>query len=123
MTQNRTQIAIIASILLVVADKPKKTQIMYGANLSYTLLQKYLAKLIRSELVGYIKESRTYKLTKKGEAYLRAYIEYEKLKDISKSNESMLRRKESILNEIVESHAPTRARTRSERQQPELATP
>ena len=94
MTKNRTQVEIIASILSVIAGEPKKTHIMYGANLSYTLLQKYLEILIKAGLVCYVRNIRVYKLTKKGEDYLKTYAEYEKLRDISKSNESMLNKKE-----------------------------
>lgn len=122
MTKNRTQVDIIANILSVIAGEPKKTHIMYGANLSYTLLQKYLEKLMKAGLVCYMKDLRVYKLTKKGEAYLKTYAEYEKLRDQSKSNESMLGRKESILNEIVEPSTSTRTRGRPKDNQSECAT-
>ena len=45
MGNYRGKLDIIADILRVVSGNAKKTQIMYQANLSYRVLQKYLAEI------------------------------------------------------------------------------
>jgi|SRR5271157_403295 len=72
----RSRFDIIADMLNVASHRAKKTQIMYQANLSYRLLQKYLAEVKRSSLVKYERRGRCYVLTDKGRAFLQAYIEY-----------------------------------------------
>ena len=42
---------IIAHILAIAKEGERKTHIMYGANLSYTLLKKYLALLLETNLL------------------------------------------------------------------------
>ena len=72
----RDRLDIIADILSVVSLKPKKTQIMYQANLSFRVLQKYLTRMSDSSLICFEAESRCYVLTPKGKAFLDAYKEY-----------------------------------------------
>ena len=74
----RGKLDIIADILNVASLKPKKTQIMYQANLSSRVLQKYLARMSDSSLICFEEQTRCYALTSKGKAFLEAYKEYSK---------------------------------------------
>jgi predicted transcriptional regulator len=49
----RDRLAIIADILEVANRSVKKTQIMYQANLSYKVLQKYLTELSEATLLEF----------------------------------------------------------------------
>jgi predicted transcriptional regulator len=76
----RSRLDIIADILMVVKGNgsAKKTQIMYGANLSYTVLSKYLAEVLNACLIKFESGKRHYVLTEKGKKFLRHYREYSK---------------------------------------------
>ena len=52
----------------------KKTHIMYGANLSYKLLIKYLQETLTAELI--CRGESCYIITKKGKEYLGNYEKY-----------------------------------------------
>ena len=69
---------IIADILTVASRRPKKTQIMYQANLSFRVLQKYLAEISGASLICYEDETQCYSLTSKGKEFLEAYTQYSK---------------------------------------------
>ena len=89
MGNYRGKLDIIADILRVARENAKKTHIMYQANLSYKVLQRYLAKLIAASLICFEDEKRCYMLTNKGQKFLDAYKRYHKTN----------RRIESRLNE------------------------
>lgn len=72
----RNRVQIIADILEIARRKPKKTQIMYQANLSYKLLCKYLNLIREATLIKSRKDC--YLLTKKGEEFLVHYKKYSK---------------------------------------------
>jgi predicted transcriptional regulator len=72
----RGRLDIIAEILDVASRDAKKTQIMYQANLSYKVLQKYLAEVVGASLVRFADEKHCYELTDKGRRYLEAYEKY-----------------------------------------------
>ena len=74
----RGRIEIIADILLVAETDAKKTQIMYKANLSFKILQKYLAELIGQSLISYEAKKKCFVLTDKGRKFLILYKEYSK---------------------------------------------
>ena len=86
----RGKLEIIADILHAASRKPKKTQIMYQANLSFRVLQKYLAEVSNASLICFEDETQCYDLTSKGVAFLDAYKLY------TKSN----RHAEKILGEV-----------------------
>jgi predicted transcriptional regulator len=67
---------IIADILDAVRNDAKKTHIMFQANLSYSVLQRYLAEVINASLVTLHDEKQYYSLTDKGLEFLLAYKEY-----------------------------------------------
>lgn len=68
MNSRRSEIEIIRDILSLSRDGAKKTQILYGTNLSYTQLQEYLTFLIKSGALEVLNssDSRLYKTTNKG---------------------------------------------------------
>lgn len=72
----RNRMEIIRDILKVTENAgthgAKKTHIMYGANLSYTLLTKYLQETLTVELICQ-GESSCYTITQKGKEYLGNY--------------------------------------------------
>jgi len=86
----RGRLDIIADILHVASRNAKKTQILYQANLSYAVLQRYLAEITGASLISFEDEKRCYMLTAKGREFLDAYQEY------SKTNRHMEKR----LNDI-----------------------
>jgi len=84
----RNKLEIIRDILFVVkvsgGNGSKKTHIMYGANLSYKLLTRYVEGVLEAGLISYDGES-YYKLTEKGKMFLECYDEYEtKRRDLEK---------------------------------------
>ena len=87
MVNYRDRLDIIADILNVASREAKKTQIMYQANLSYKVLQRYLSEVIEASLVTFENHEQSYKLTYKGHEYLDAYKDYSRC---SKSMEKHL---------------------------------
>ncbi len=87
MVNYRDRLDIIADILNVVSREAKKTQIMYQANLSYKVLQRYLSEIVEASLVRFVDANQIYLLTTKGNEYLNAYKEYARC---SKSMEKRL---------------------------------
>jgi predicted transcriptional regulator len=72
----RGRLDIIADILAVARQRAKKTQIMYQANLSYSLLTRYLAEIRRAYLIRFERKERCFVLTRKGLEFLERYKEY-----------------------------------------------
>lgn len=78
MGNYRSKMDIVADILAVASRNSKKTQIMYQANLSFRLLQKYLVEISRASLICFEDETKCYALTSKGKEFLEAYSQYSK---------------------------------------------
>ena len=78
MGKHRSKLRIIADILFVASKSAKKTWIMYQANLSYSLLVRYLAEVLDAGLVRFEGRAGRYRLTRKGQEFLKRYDEYEK---------------------------------------------
>ena len=78
-TGYRGRLEIVRDVLLVADgagdNGSKKTHIMYGANLSYKLLTRYLGKVLDAGLV--CEEGACYFITEKGREFLQAYGDYE----------------------------------------------
>ena len=73
----RSRLDIIADILHVIdGGSTKKTQVMYQANLSYKLLKKYLAEVLRASLVRFDRRGKCYLITVKGQRFLEKYKKY-----------------------------------------------
>ena len=92
MGNYRGRLDIIADILQVVSQKAKKTQIMYQANLSYKVLQRYLRDITAASLICFETAEQCYMLTQKGQDFLEAY------KDYSKTNKSIEKRLNDVDN-------------------------
>ena len=78
MVSYRDHFDIIAEILNVAGRNAKKTQIMYQANLSYSILRRCLSEVVAWSLVNFDGQSESYVLTPKGQEFLNAYKEYSK---------------------------------------------
>jgi len=74
MGRNRNRLQIIADVLCVVMRGARKTHIMYQANLSYALLNRYLAEVMNADLVCF--ENENYVLTGKGRSFLDKFKVY-----------------------------------------------
>jgi len=76
----RSRLEIVKDILNLLDDTgklgTKKTHIMYGANLSYRLLTRYMDDILTAGLAEYYEES-SYRITSKGKRFLNFYEEYE----------------------------------------------
>lgn len=92
MGSYRGRLDIIADILQVVSQNPKKTQIMYQANLSYKVLTRYLRNITAASLIDFETTDQCYVLTSKGEEFLEAY------KDYAKTHKSIEKRLNDINN-------------------------
>ena len=72
---------------------------MYQANLSYKVLQRYLAEIVGSSLIGYEDEKQCYKLTDKGREFLEAYQKYTKTnKHVEKRLNDVASKKKVLLD-------------------------
>ena len=69
VNQRRSDIEIIADMMKVGENGAGKTQIMYGANMSYSQIQKYLGYLVGQGFIDKVKvgnPSVTYRVTDNG---------------------------------------------------------
>lgn len=92
MGSYRRRLDIIADILQVVSQNAKKTQIMYQANLSYKVLQRYLRDVTAASLIDFEAAGQCYVLTSKGRDFLEAYRDY------AKTNKSIEKRLNDVDN-------------------------
>ena len=96
----RSKLHIIADILKAAENGSKKTRIMYLANLSYQLLEKYLRKVIKAGLMRHNGEF--YELTEKGRIFLEKYNDFsEKMSKIRKEIE-MIKFEKQVLEQMCE---------------------
>ena len=72
----RSRLEIIADILKAAGNGAKKTRIMYFANLSYSLLEKYLAAVIKAKMLT--SNGDKYEITEKGRVFLERFERYSK---------------------------------------------
>ena len=68
----RNDLDICAEILQIVKDGAKKTRIVYGANLNFKIVEKYLRRLIENGLLDMMDERR-FITTRKGAQFLKQY--------------------------------------------------
>jgi len=99
----RGRLDIIADILRVVSQNPKKTQIMYQANLSYKVLTKYLTEVSEASLIDFEYEKQCYMLTAKGREFLEAYREYSRDNRHLEKRLNEINGKKKILEELCSS--------------------
>lgn len=72
--KNRDRVSIVAAILEATNSGTNKTHIMFGANLSFKLLEKYLSVVVSAGLVSV--EGSRFMLTDYGREFLERYKEY-----------------------------------------------
>jgi predicted transcriptional regulator len=75
LNKNRCSLDIAWEMLSIVSVKMRKTRIMYGANLSFVQLEKYLAALLGSGLLECDGDS-GYLITARGKEFLELYEDY-----------------------------------------------
>ena len=74
MVKYRRRFEIIADILNAAKNGAKKTRIMYVANLSHGLLEKYLGETLN---IGFIRFNNDgYNVTEKGQLFLERYVQF-----------------------------------------------
>ncbi len=71
----RPSLEIVKDVLTIVSVKSRKTRVMYQANLSYQLMERYLGNLLENGLIECDVDS-CYLITKKGREFLRMYTNY-----------------------------------------------
>ena len=103
MGNYRGRLDIIADILEVVSQEPRKTQIMYQANLSYKVLQKYLKDVSNASLIDFECEKQCYKLTSKGSKFLEAYRKYSRRSRQLEKRQNEIEGKKKVLEELCSS--------------------
>jgi predicted transcriptional regulator len=75
VNKNRCSLDIVWAVLCIASVRAKKTKIMYGANLSFHQVQKYLSTLLRSGLLEHDVDS-GYLITPAGKEFLVLYKDY-----------------------------------------------
>ncbi len=76
MRKNRDSLSLIAAILEAASNGASKTRIMYNANLSYKLLEKYLKIAINLDFLQL--NGSKYELTKEGLQFFQRYLDFNK---------------------------------------------
>jgi predicted transcriptional regulator len=72
--RNRDRLCIVAAILEAANSGSSKTRIMFSANLSFKLLEKYLGLVVSAGFVQV--DNSTYLLTESGREFLRQYNDF-----------------------------------------------
>lgn len=72
--KNRHKLDIVRDMLSIASVKTRKTRIMYQANLSYRILEKYLNSLLENGLIEC--EEAYYLITDRGKQFLQMYADY-----------------------------------------------
>lgn len=94
----RSRLQIVADTLYVAGKGSKKTHIMYGANLSYELTNRYLNDLLEAGLIKVRDDG--YVVTERGREFLKRFEEYserrqelkEQINDVNNKKEALLKR-------------------------------
>jgi predicted transcriptional regulator len=96
----RGRLDIIVDILSVASQNAKKTQIMYKANLSYKVLQRYLAEVTEAALIRFESKTRCYVLTEKGKTFLEEYRKYHRSNKRIEKQLNEVQNQRQILEEL-----------------------
>ena len=102
----RDRFDIIADVLNVAGRNARKTQIMYQANLSFSVMQKYLAEIAKASLIQYETESQRFGLTPKGREFLEAYKVYSKTFQNAEKRLNEVAAKKKILESLCPGAVP-----------------
>lgn len=98
----RSRLDIIADILSIAKRNhgAKKTQIMYGANLSYKVLTKYLHEILEAHLMRFEEDKCCYSLTDKGQKFLEEYRKYSRRNKHVERQLNDVKAKRKVLEEL-----------------------
>jgi len=99
MGNYRDRLQIVVDILSIASKQAKKTQIMYQANLSYTLLCRYLNDVLNAGLVN-LENGDSYVLTAKGKEFLNRHKEYSKRYKSFEKHLSYLNNERAVLEKM-----------------------
>jgi len=88
----RRSIDIMASMLAVCNGGARKTEIMYKANLSHDMLERYLKTLSAAKLIEKFDMPGVYRATAKGLAFLKDYGDFKKTAELYDAKRSSLLR-------------------------------
>ena len=105
MAKYRNKLQIIAEILEIVRAGAKKTHIMYGANLSYKLVCKYLNDVVECGLAR-IDGADSYVVAPRGVRFLEKFDDYRKLREHVKNELSAVEKEKTLLEQM---YSPTAA--------------
>jgi predicted transcriptional regulator len=101
MVKYRSRLEIIADVLAVAKSGAGKTQIMYGANLSYMLLTRYMTDVMDMGLMR-TDDEHTYMLTEKGAEFLEAFHGYREDRiEVEKQLTEIKNKKALLLNRFL----------------------
>jgi len=91
--KNRTDMEISRDMLELAREGVGKTKLMYGANLSFELLQKYIGRLVASGLLSSEQGSKLqiFRTTERGEEFLSECRRLKQLHRLASESESKLR--------------------------------
>jgi predicted transcriptional regulator len=105
MSKYRDKLRIIADILHAAGSGAKKTRIMYLANLSYGLLEKYLWATVQS---GFLRLNDVgYEVTDRGQAFLEKYVEFSsRCSELERNRQSILFEREVLWKMCQPSRRP-----------------
>lgn len=93
-------------MLEIARESAKKTHIMYGANLSYTLLVKYLGILMNSRMLFFNEDKQNYILTSKGQDFLSLYKTVKEMRRNIAKTSNNLKEKRNFLRQMIDSEEP-----------------
>ena len=97
----RRRFDILADIVRVAGSGARKTKIMYFANLSFLLLNRYLEDALH---VGFLRFSgEEYLMTKKGEAFLERYNKFSSRYSSVKADVEKLESEAEVLDKMCRS--------------------
>ncbi len=110
MGKNRDRVSIVAAILEAVNSGANKTRIMFGANLSFKLLNKYLGVVVKA---GFVRvDGSKFILTELGQEFLEQYKQFkERYVVIQQSFESLGNEKEKLNSMCEPSLSSTKLRS------------
>jgi len=104
----RYSLEIVKDMLLTALVRVRKTRIMYQANLSYRLMEKYLNSLLDSGLLE-CDEGSFYLITGKGKDFLQMYDDYlERCKKINDDANGVLKHRLKLENMCSNSESDLR---------------
>jgi predicted transcriptional regulator len=101
LARYRRRFDILADMMRVAGSGARKTKIMYFANLSFVLLNRYLEDALH---VGFLRfDGEQYLVTKKGEAYLERYKAFASRRSSVKADLNKLESEAAMLDKMCRS--------------------